>query len=575
MAGSSHPDTQAGLEAFNRGDTETALRLWRKAAEAGDGNAMRHLAIEARDAGQTDEAIRLFQAAWDLGERRAYVQLGLFFYANGDVAAARKRWRAAAAADEPEAMYFLALVAEERGDEPDDIAFFEQASERGHRDASEHLAARAMQSRAPDDEQERRWRLAAEQGSFNACGVLASRAMAAERYEETLQWCDRALELPPESHVDDPVQLARIHGMKASALMVLGNFPEALLAMQTSRSIAIVPEVDQDRTIAELTAITTLENSGRNSSEMSELSGETSHLGRERMWPHLPEEEEDRRRALADQLFGVEDENLDGPARAVLSLYDIVYVDGDELYLYANAPDWPFGGRGASFWSWNLCDMKDIQPDGSWLEGEAAEMGTDRERFEALIETGDLNLWAIMAANPGCPGDLIDRMVRVDEMSYDHEQVRYCAAHNPATPPATLAWLIDRDYTPDEESESEDDDPDTEVRYVALRNPATPIEVLERWSHFQGDETRSWDDGWQDRANIAGNWAITPEIMHRLSRDEDSGVRASLARNPCTSVEILEMLSLDRDERGSVTKAVLNNPSSSERARVQASLSQP
>ena len=34
MAGSTRPDTQAGLDAFNRGDAETALRLWKKAAEA-------------------------------------------------------------------------------------------------------------------------------------------------------------------------------------------------------------------------------------------------------------------------------------------------------------------------------------------------------------------------------------------------------------------------------------------------------------------------------------------------------------------------------------------------------------
>ena len=293
-----------------------------------------------------------------------------------------------------------------------------------------------------------------------------------------------------------------------------------------------------------------------------------------RMWPHLPKAEEDRRIKTADHLIGSEDENLDSAARAVRTLHAVVYYDGDEISLYANAPDWGFGDS-ASYWSVNLCDVKDIRPDGTWREGEAAELYTKRERFESLLETGDLNLWAIMAANPGCPGDLIDRMVRVDEVSYDHEQVRYCAAHNPGTSPETLTWLIDRDYTPNEESESEDDDPDTEVRYVALRNPATPIEVLERWSTFAGDGSFVGDDGWQERANIAGNWAVTPNLMQQLSQDEKPHVRAAIAGNPCTPVELLETLSLDRDERGFVRKAVLNNPSSSERARVQASLVQP
>jgi hypothetical protein len=293
------------------------------------------------------------------------------------------------------------------------------------------------------------------------------------------------------------------------------------------------------------------------------------------MWPHLPRDEEQRRIRLADELMASEDEQIDSKARAVMSLDNLIQFDGEELSLYANAPDWPFGGGGASYWSLQLCDLKDIQPDGSWLEGEAAEMNTKRERFEVLVDSGDLQLWAIMAANPGCPGDLIDRMVRVEDITYDHEQVRYCAAHNPATPPATLAWLIDRDYTPNEESESEDDDPDTEVRLVALRNPATPIEVLTRWSAFQGEGAHPLDDGWQERASVASNWSIPVELMQTLAQDQKPHVRAAIAANPCAPIELLETLSLDQDERGFVPQRILQNPSSSELARTQAALTKP
>lgn len=294
-----------------------------------------------------------------------------------------------------------------------------------------------------------------------------------------------------------------------------------------------------------------------------------------RMWPHLSEDEEGRRRSLADALMGTEVEGLDDAARAVMSLYALVYWDGTELYLYANASDWPYGGSGSSWLSWKLCDMKDLAPNGSWVEGEASELGTERSRFEALVESEDLNLWQIMAANPGCPGDLIDRMVRVDEVDYDHEQVRFCAAHNPATPPSTLAWLIDRDYTPDEESESEDDDPDTDVRIWALGNPATPVDVLRHWSDFRGDPANTWDGGWQERARVAGNWAVPIDVMQVLATDSHPMVRRAVAANPCCPVDLLEVLSMDHDEQGRVAAAVLANPSSSERARTQAALSKP
>jgi hypothetical protein len=294
-----------------------------------------------------------------------------------------------------------------------------------------------------------------------------------------------------------------------------------------------------------------------------------------RMWPHLPEEEEDRRTKLAESLDGTDDEILNDAVRTLLSLREIVKNDGLELNLYANAPDWPFGGSGSSWLSWKLCDMKDIDDDDHWIEGEASEMGTERTRFESMIDGGDLNLWEIMAANPGCPGDLVNRMVRVPDVNYDYEQVRYCAAHNPRTPSSTLAWLIDRDYTPDEESETEDDDPSTEVREIALQNPATPAEVLIRWSKYMGAGNRTLDDGWSERRCVAANWAAPVDVLDRLSRDKSRMVRAAVAGNPCCPVDLLEMLSLDPDEKGWVQKSVLKNPSSSERAKIQAALSIP
>ena len=287
------------------------------------------------------------------------------------------------------------------------------------------------------------------------------------------------------------------------------------------------------------------------------------------MWPHLSQEEENRRWHFAEELQGNQNEELNDDATSVLCFRELRKYGVEDLYIYARDPNYPYAG-GSSWLSWKLCEMNDIAPDGSWLEGEASELRTERPRFETLIDSGTLKLWEIMAANPACPGDLIDRMVRVPEQDNDHEQVRFCAAHNPSTPPETLTWLIDRDYTPDEDSESEDDDPCTEVREVALRNPATPLESLLRWSTFKGLGMWHLDHGRSERSAVAANWALPVDVMERLSVDAVDNVRAAIAGNPCCPVTLLEQLSLDSDERGFVRRAIRSNPSSSDLARERA-----
>ena len=289
----------------------------------------------------------------------------------------------------------------------------------------------------------------------------------------------------------------------------------------------------------------------------------------ERMWPHLSEAEEDRRRSIAEALHGNDDEALHDAATSVLCFWLLRFDDDGELYLYAGDPNYPFGG-GSSWLSWKLCEMNDVAPNGSWLEGEASELCTERPRFESLIGLGNLGLWEIIATNPACPGDLIDQMVRLPVQNYDYEQVRFCAAHNPATPPQTLDWLIGRDYSVDEENLDEENDPSAEVREVALKNPATPVETLVQWSSYQGLGTWYLDNGWSERAAVAANWALPLEVMERLSVDEQDNVRAAIARNPCTPAALLERLALDSDERGFVRQAILGNPSSSEVARENA-----
>lgn len=109
---------------------------------------------------------------------------------------------------------------------------------------------------------------------------------------------------------------------------------------------------------------------------------------------------------------------------------------------------------------------------------------------------------------------------------------------------------------------------------MALANPATPIEVLARRSEYQGEGRTTSDTGFIERWRVASNWSLPLDLLHKLAQDEMPHVRAAVAANPCCPVELLEVLSLDADERGFVTRAVLKNPSSSERARAQAALVQ-
>lgn len=265
-------------------------------------------------------------------------------------------------------------------------------------------------------------------------------------------------------------------------------------------------------------------------------------------WPHLDEEDRARRRSIANRLVGSEHQDLDDGARSVMSLADIINWNGDELYLYASSPEWHFGGAGASWLSFRLCDMGGIAPDGRWLQGEAAELGTAPGRFAELMAMSDTTLWAIMAANPACPSALINLMVRSDIVDEHHEYVRLCAAHNPGTDSETLRWLIERSYQPLDDGRSEDDEPNSDIRFAALQNPATPLDVLETWSRFGGGGLDSSDTGWQERGAVARNWGLPVPLMVQLSQDAHRYVRFAMARNPCAIPEVLSILSFDEDE---------------------------
>lgn len=240
------------MRAFEQGDVETAMALWRQAAADGDSEAYRHLGVEARDGGDTEEARRMFTTACELGNGRAHEQLGGIHYLNGEIDEALRLWRIGASLGDSHSMTLLGLFAEETGGDESGFAWLEQASALGHALASERLAVAAMESGASAAEQERLWRIAADQGSFNGCAMLAGIADVETGSEERIYWADRALACEPPLSDDADVQKARVLGVKGAALMVLGRLDEALIVLEEGRATARTPEVDVDGLIDEL-----------------------------------------------------------------------------------------------------------------------------------------------------------------------------------------------------------------------------------------------------------------------------------------------------------------------------------
>lgn len=246
------PRTQEGVHAFERGDVEFAMALWHQAAEDGDSEALRHLGVEARDAGDAAEAMRFFTIACELGNGRAFEQLGGLHYVAGEVDEALRLWRIGTSLGDPHSMTLVAMMAEELGGNEQDLAWFERASALGHAGASERLAVRAVNAGESPAERERLWRIAADQGSFTGCAVLASIADVQTGGEERIYWADRALACQPSLNDDADVQRARVLGIKGSALLVLGRLDEALPVFVECRATAPIAELDVDQLIADL-----------------------------------------------------------------------------------------------------------------------------------------------------------------------------------------------------------------------------------------------------------------------------------------------------------------------------------
>lgn len=206
------------LAVWQGGDVRRAEQLWLRAAEGGSTRAMVNLGRNCLDAGDADGAKDWFLRAFEAGSADGAYWIGRMAFERGDAEEAEAwRWKAADLGDIPTLIW---------------LAY-----------------------REPDPDPDERYNVslmtrAAELGSHAACASLCSRAMLREKYDESVQWGERAL--ATREQAEDAVQLARFHAVLGSAYYLVGRPVDAL--SQYEEAVTLAPEevADDDEFVMSL-----------------------------------------------------------------------------------------------------------------------------------------------------------------------------------------------------------------------------------------------------------------------------------------------------------------------------------
>lgn len=110
--------------------------------------------------------------------------------------------------------------------------------------------------------------------------------------------------------------------------------------------------------------------------------------------------------------------------------------------------------------------------------------------------------------------------------------------------PEILSYIASNPQTSQQELE---DLANTPVGMEVLKNPSSPIDILE-------DAANSIDES--KREAVAENPSLSTKTLNKLSNDESEKVRKSLAKNPAISKNIMKRLSKDTDD---VRESLLEN----------------
>ncbi|MER6131939.1 hypothetical protein [Streptomyces sp. NPDC001815] len=207
-----HPDELNNLTqaAENRHRLQWAHHLSYRAADHGDPHAVFHLAKMREEAGDQESAEALYQQAADHGDPQALFHLAMRWQEVGDQESAEALYRQAADHGHPHSLVHLGEMREEASDQEGAEALYRQAADHG----DPHALIRLAEMRAEDGDQEGAEALYRQVGDRGDPNVLVR---LAEMWEEA---GDResaeALARQVADH-GDPNVLARLVRMRAEA----------------------------------------------------------------------------------------------------------------------------------------------------------------------------------------------------------------------------------------------------------------------------------------------------------------------------------------------------------------------
>ena len=138
-AGDSEAMFTLGVLLDDRGESGQAETWWRRAAEAGHSGAMFNLGVLLDDRGESGEAETWFRRAAEAGDSGAMNNLGVLLELRGKSGQAETWFRRAAEAGDSEPMLSLGVLLEQRGKSDQAETWYRRAAEAGHSGAMNNL----------------------------------------------------------------------------------------------------------------------------------------------------------------------------------------------------------------------------------------------------------------------------------------------------------------------------------------------------------------------------------------------------------------------------------------------------
>ena len=202
------PDPEAladqAFQAWTEQDAALAETLWQQAANLGSSRAMVNLGRNRLEEGDHEGATSWLSLANEAGNADGAYWLGRMAFERGDEQEAERwRWRAADLGDAPTLLWLARREPDPNPGEPFNVGLMLRA---------------------------------ANAGSHIARGLLCTRALDREDYEECVQWGESSLELQDQE--EDSAQLARLHTVIGSACMSLDRLEDALTHFEAAFSLA-------------------------------------------------------------------------------------------------------------------------------------------------------------------------------------------------------------------------------------------------------------------------------------------------------------------------------------------------